>query len=145
MNPTDYYRSKLARPGYGAVHSDSRRVEAIFQEKMKYKDAIKDGELPFLICIDMDVHTWLHGSEIYNFLYGRSYEIYDKSRNLSYSKCNLNEGRYNIEGDLKDLLSGVFLLLNGEFIYFHNYSKNNRLYNRALNVNLFLDYQHQPD
>ncbi len=126
--------------GGGGINYDFRRLHsdnsALLTKARKYDEMIEKTELPYIICIYLDFHTWFQKRDLYRILYGSRVEHFENS--LFYSHLIKDSLYYSEDLKMKNV-SGVLLYEAGEFIYFNNYS-NHRL--NPQNLMKFLEIQH---
>jgi hypothetical protein len=113
----------------GQISYDYRRLSGpnspILKKVRKYSDVVEKKNLPFIICVYADFHTWFRGEDLFKALYGPSCTnlcgIYPSIYTV------IEEGLFYKEGDLFKNVSGILLRMEDRHSYFHNYSHGNRL------------------
>ncbi len=130
----------LAGGGGGINYNYSRlhgANSALLKKGQKYSSIIEKYNLPYIVCIYMDFHTWFRKDDLYNSLYGLSAEHEGR---INYFSHNIEKALFYSDRKLMTNVSGILLRQNDEFTYYHNNSKSNRL--NIENQNLLLRWQH---
>lgn len=127
--------------GGGSINFNYNRLNgdnsALLRKVQKYSSIIGKYNLPYIVCIYMDFHTWFRKDDLYNTLYRLSAEHEAK---INYFSHNIENVLFYSDRELMTNVSGILLRQNDEFTYYHNYSKSHRL--NSGNQNLFLRWQH---
>lgn len=94
----------------------------VIMEKVKaYKSLIDKNKLPFIVCIKLDIHTWINEEDVYFSLLGspaefeqNGYSYHDLSNALFYQYGT--ESKCSITGNI----SGILLLYQEKLTFFPN-------------------------
>lgn len=125
----------------GRINFDYRRLTAenspLVTKAKKYKSLIAKKNIPYLVCIYMDFHTWFKKGDLYNGLYGLSCEHHEDP--IYYSHTIENALYYSQDRIMNDV-SGVLLRQNDEHTYFHNFYSANKL--NQENKSVLMQWQH---
>jgi len=127
--------------GGGSINFDYRRLKGdrstLLRKTQKYSSIIENYNLPYIVCIYMDFHTWFKKDDLYTTLYGLSTE---HEAEINFLSHNIENALYYANTIVRQNVSGVLLRQNDEFTYYHNFSKSNKLNNK--NQEIFLAWQH---
>ncbi len=127
--------------GGGSINFDYRRLNSdrstLLKKTKKYYSIIEKNNLPYIVCVYMDFHTWFKKDDLYSTLYGLSTEHEAEVNYLSHS---IENALYYANPLVRQNVSGVLLRQGDEYTYFHNYSMSNKL--SLKNQNVFLKWQH---
>jgi len=142
-----YYSEKLDHVcligGGGSINFDFRRLEGpnspLLKKSNKYNELIDVFQMPYIICFDLDFHTWFGKRDLYPKLYGSSVANYDRDWVLTKSHL-LDTGLYYQPDRPFHKVAGILLCEGGEFTYFHNYASDVKLSQQ--NEQVFLQWQH---
>lgn len=104
-----------------------------------YRELIAKQDVPYLVCIYADYHSWITTKDVYEGLYGPIEYLGTLGKCQNYSK-GLYYSRAEGNDDLYNCVSGILFMQNDAVTYFHNYSLTNRL--NQNNRELFLGYQY---
>jgi hypothetical protein len=143
LNPSAKVKAHLDSdsPHRGIIKFDFRRLHSgksrLVEKALTYTPIIEKYNLPYIICIYMDIHTWFTKDDLYQSLYGQSEDHIYNGRYSSHSIENALY--YSTEREMKNV-SGVFLRQCDEYTYYHNFSSANRLNDN--NKAIFLNWQH---
>lgn len=99
--------------------------------KLKYKNELDKNNIPYLVCMHLAFESSFDPEDIFQRLYGMStlFEI-DEPFEEFYPKVafhDISQGLYYNNDDIKNYISGILVYYEGQFSYFPNYSKHNRL------------------
>jgi len=124
----------------GIIKFDYRRLASgksrLVKKALKYIPIIEKYDLPYIICIYIDFHTWFTKDDLYHSLYG---EKEDNIFNDRYYSHSLEKALYySAKKEMKGV-SGVLLRQSDEHTYYHNFSVDNRLNEK--NKAIFLNWQ----
>jgi len=141
-----YYSDKLDHVcligGGGSINFDFRRLEGpnspLLRKSNKYNELVDSFQMPYIICFDLDFHTWFSKRDLYPKLYGSSVANYDRDQVLTKSHM-LDDGLYYLPHRPFQKVAGILLCEGGEFTYFHNYAATVKLNDE--NERLFLQWQ----
>ncbi len=143
-----YYSDKLDHVcligGGGSISFDFRRLEGpnspLLRKSNKYNKLIDSFQMPYIICFDLDFHSWFSKRDLYPKLYGSSVANYDRNHILTKSHM-LDGGLYYLPHRPFQKVAGILLCEGSEFTYFHNYAATVKLSNE--NEQLFSQWQHR--
>ena len=123
-----------------SINSDSRRLSSekstLALKGVKYSEIIEKYNIPYIICIYIDFHSWFRKLDLYQALYGSSAEHENKPPYFSHI---IEKALYYSPNQIMKNVSGIILRQGNEYTYFHNYS-NNRLSEN--NLAYFSKWQH---
>lgn len=129
--------------GGGSIKFDYRRLASensrLVEKSTTYNAQVEEQNLPYIICLYMDYHTWFDKDDVYNHLYGFSTQHHEFGQTF-YSHLIKNALYYSPNQFMKNV-SGVLLRHKDEYTFFYNYSCKNRL--NEINKDLFLKWQYQ--
>jgi hypothetical protein len=116
---------------------------SLINKAKKYGPFVEKENQPFLICLYFDFLSGHDALDLYHCLYGNSIEFIEEINCEEYkvqsNYFDLSNALYYSNKHMENV-SGVILRTNeNEFIYFHNFSIQNRL--NTKNINWFLNFQ----
>lgn len=127
--------------GGGAVNFNFRRLygenSPLLKKVKKYSEAINQYNLPFILCIYMDFHTWFGKDDLYHSLYGRSTEHFEE---CNYYSHLIENSLYYSSPRVMKYVSGILLRQADEYTYYHNFTGSNKL--NIENQKILLAWQH---
>jgi hypothetical protein len=109
---------------------------ALLKKVRKYDYVIKENNIPYIICIFLDAHSWFREDDLYQYLYGLSTEHLHEKRISHFTGDALY---YSSERVMKNV-SGILMRRMGQVTYYHNFTSANRLC--LENKKLFSNWQH---
>lgn len=125
------------------IKYDYRRLYAnnspLLKKANKYLDIINKYNLPYVICIYLDFHTWFDKEDLFSCLYGSSCE--DATQFPSAFSTIIEDALYYSSGRLLKNVSGILLRQSDVHTYFHNFSGENKLDESIKSI--LLDFQYQ--
>ena len=102
----------------------------------KYSEIIEKYNIPYIICIYIDFHSWFRKLDLYQALYGSSAEHENEPPYFSHI---IEKALYYSPDQIMKNVSGILLRQGNEYTYFQNYS-NKRL--NEDNLAYFSKWQH---
>jgi hypothetical protein len=96
---------------------------ALLKKVRKYDHVIKGNNIPYIICVFLDAHSWFREEDLYQYLYGLSTErLYEKR--ISHF---IGNALYYSSERVMDNVSGILVRRMDQFTYYHNFTSANRL------------------
>jgi len=127
----------------GQINYDYRRLYAnnspLLKKANKYLEIIEKYNLPYIICIYLDFHTWFDKEDLFRCLYGSSCE--GTTQSLSVFSTIIEDSLYYCSSRPLKNVSGVLLRQSDTHTYFHNFSGENKLNDSIKNI--LLDFQYK--
>jgi hypothetical protein len=126
----------------GQINFDYRRLRAdnspLLKKATKYSEIIENRNMPYIICIYLDFHTWFDKRDLFRCLYGSSCEDATQFP-FAFSTIIKDALYYTSDRPLKNV-SGILLRQQDDHFYFHNFSSANKL--NEENKKLLLNFQY---
>ena len=137
---------------FSTINFDYRRLygeNSRLFSKLKYADAVQTHNYPFIICMHLSFESWFKPEELYEKLYGQTCSFHHHEPFEEYYpevpfQMFMNGLFYSNES-FRNSVSGIIAYYQGEFTFFPNYAKSNRLSQRSLdflNCHLYKDLKH---
>lgn len=139
-------------PVMGGFHSITIKAHKLYGENgsialkaKKYGPLVDSEDKPFIICLYLDFISGHDDLDLYHCLYGSPAEFGESFPYKEYYPNaqfhDLTKALYYSNEQMKKSVSGILLRTNSNhFIYFHNFSSNNKL--NKENINWFMNLQH---